>query len=107
MIAVLKYPLQLDRVTELELPAHAEILTVQIQGPRLVMWARVDTEQSQVCGVKIFIVMTGESIQELLNQYNVAGVKPFDPVYINTVQDPEIGLVYHMFYTQTGPYIKK
>lgn len=104
MITVYKYPLALDRRSTFEMPAHAELLDVQIQGSKLVAWARVQVPQTQKCKVELFVAMTGEDLEEMLAQCNASYIRAAELVYLTTVQDPEVGLVYHMFYTQTGPY---
>ena len=64
MRRVYKYSLLfVDKVQEIELPSHAEVLHVEMQGGRLCMWALVDTNTEVVEPRRRFIVRgTGHDI---------------------------------------------
>ena len=56
---VYKYPLS-GPTTGLELPFGARILTVQMQGDRLVLWAVVNPREPRTVQRLIFAVNTGQ-----------------------------------------------
>lgn len=58
MITVHKYPLEYTEQQDIELPAGAALLTVQVQHNTPVLWARVDTTQLTVKR-RIHLVGTG------------------------------------------------
>lgn len=82
MIAVWKYIVEVDG-PPVEMPTGAEILTAQMQGGDICIWARVNTEM-QPEQRTIIIAATGEGISPGL-------------AYIGTVISPRTGLVWHLF----------
>jgi hypothetical protein len=78
-----KYPLQPD-VTTLDMPQGAQVLTVQVQGNRPVLWALVDP--CQLKRKRRFAVFgTGHDIPDEVGKY------------IGTFQLLDGGLVFHLF----------
>jgi hypothetical protein len=77
---IFKYPLNL--VTVLQLSDCGRLLTVQEQGPEVVLWAETDPEAPQV-KVKVTLAFTGAE-------------PPEGSVYINTVQLRN-GIVVHVY----------
>lgn len=59
MSVVYKYPLQ-GPTTGLELPYGAQILTAQMQGDLLVLWAAVNPREVRTVQRLIFAVNTGQ-----------------------------------------------
>jgi hypothetical protein len=84
MKTIHKYGLDVVRVQTVELPAHAEILSVQVQHGRPVMWAIVEDQNSKV---QRTVVMQGTGWE--LPHY----VEKKD--FIGTVQ--LVSLVFHFF----------
>ena len=48
MQTIWKFPLQIGGVWEVEMPSHAEILSLALQGDDLFFWARVETHNGVV-----------------------------------------------------------
>ena len=86
MWTVYKYKLEATDLQIVQLPAGAQLLTVQKNGGEMCLWALVDTDQP-LLGRKIRIVGTGNKIAEAPG------------VYLATVQmENEWGtLVWHVF----------
>ena len=83
MRVVYKYVLELVGSQIIELPTKAMILSVQLQGTSLCLWALIDTDYS-IERRTILIAGTGHDI-------GASGV-----AYISTVQ-LDNGLVFHIF----------
>lgn len=83
MRVVYKYAIELVRNQIIELPAKAMILSVQVQGSSLCIWALVETSHSLEQSA-ILIVGTGHDIGTLA------------VAHISTVQLNN-GLVFHIF----------
>ena len=84
MSTIYKYPIQ-PGLTVLELPRGAQVLTVQMQGDRPFLWARLDTRQP--LERRTFEVFgTGDGM-------------PDDPrlMYVATFQMDGGALVWHVF----------
>jgi len=81
---IFKYEL-LDRTNEVDMPAGAEVLTVQIQHDKICLWAKVDpTARTEK---RVFVVYgTGHPIEDDSNLS-----------YIGTVQMAGGTLVWHVF----------
>lgn len=79
---IYKYPLKIAEVQQIELPAGAMILSVQMQNGTPCMWARINPEAEKKT-VKVRMYGTGEVIDGLLL------------LHIGTVQDGQ--LVWHYF----------
>jgi hypothetical protein len=106
MNVVYKYPLALDRCSTFELPSGARVLTVRQQGSKFMMWAQVLTGSSIVQRVTVVIAMTGENLETLLaSDPKTAYMTVNDMTYLTTLEDEEIGLIYHVYYNQSQPYI--
>ena len=82
---VWKYSLVVTDTQVIEMPLGAEILTVQLQGKALCLWARVITSRAPEKRT-IAIYGTGHEM--------FAGV---DHAYIGTFQVDEGALVFHVF----------
>ena len=79
-----KYALKLDFGMQiLKMPMGAEILTAQIQGEQLVLWAKVNSDVP-AADRKFEIVGTGQSVQP-----NV--------FHISTIQSMSGTIVFHLF----------
>ena len=62
MISIWKYSLSLEkRISELDLPIGAEILSVQNQNECLCLWAKVNTDRKTKT-IKVEVVETGNPI---------------------------------------------
>ncbi len=84
MKSVWKFPLEVDCVQSIAMPFDAEILCVQAQYGRLVLWAIVEPDSAKEQR-RIVVAGTG---QELPN---------FKGRYIGTVQMMEGQLIWHVF----------
>lgn len=80
---VFKYPLT-HNINNIELPAGAQVLTVQIQGNEVMMWALVDPNAPPKSR-EFQVVGTGQKLT----------FDRYPPVYIGTVQ--MAGMVWHVF----------
>ena len=85
MITIYKYPLDIIDMQKIYMPRGAKILTVQMQGKQLCLWAEVDTK-NQLDARRIAIVGTGSPAPEFLVGYSQ---------YISTVQ--ERTFVWHVY----------
>ncbi len=81
---VWKYTLQIEDSQEISMPAHAQILTIQMQYGQLALWALVIPEAEQVSRT---ILMRGTG-----HEIGLSGLK-----YISTVQELAGALVWHFF----------
>jgi hypothetical protein len=86
-MTIYKYPLKITGTQQIELPINAVLLTVQMQGETLCLWAKVE-ERNTVDDRTIEIFGTGHPIDNYARSY------------IGTVQE-ECGadgvLVWHVF----------
>jgi len=82
---IYKYPLVITDTQTVHLPYNAKILTAQMQGEDLRLWALVDELENLSQPVKIAIYGTGNPIE------GDAGT------YISTVQLQGGGLIFHVF----------
>ena len=85
MLTVYKYELPSLPECSLNMPAHARILTVQVQDGIPCIWALVDTELRNVAR-HFAILGTGRDATSLVHA-----------TYIGTFQLPEARLVFHVF----------
>jgi hypothetical protein len=86
MKKIYKYSLALTDTQFVELPLGAEILTVQMQGDRLCLWAMVNTLPEAIKkNRRIEIIGTGNP------------VPTGDLKYISTFQMMDGGLIFHVF----------
>jgi hypothetical protein len=83
---ILKYPLELVSSQRISMPTAAQILSVQMQQDRLVLWALVQEERRQE-GRSFDIYGTGEAID----------IDRGTGKYVATVQQNEF--VWHIFDT--------
>lgn len=83
-MTIFKYPLAVIDTQQLLLPPFSEILSAQLQGGRLTMWAMVNNEPPTEPRV-IVIFGTGHAIP----------YRPSSLVFIDTVQQGP--LVWHIF----------
>jgi hypothetical protein len=84
MRTIYKYPLQITDEQLVSMPAFAEILTVQLQDGKPVIWAYVETTASQ----DRRLIETFGTGNPITNQS--------ERKYIGTYQLPD-GLVFHVF----------
>lgn len=85
MKAIWKYPLDVIGLQRIEMPAKAEILTVQMQGDTICLWALVEPSNDKTKR-GIFIIGTGHSV----------GVDELGR-YVGTFQINGGALVFHVF----------
>jgi hypothetical protein len=86
MKKIYKYSLALTDTQFVELPLGAEILTVQMQGDRLCLWAMINTLPEAIKkNRRIEIIGTGNP------------VPTGDLKYISTFQMMGGGLIFHVF----------
>lgn len=85
IMKVFKYDLAVVPVQQISLPDNAKIMTVQFQGNYLCLWAMVDPHKDEEYRY-IRIAATGEKITD----------EP-DLKYINTVQQFDGELIWHVF----------
>jgi hypothetical protein len=83
MILIYKYTP--DRLGKISIPMKAKILTAQMQGTDIVIWAEVDTDNFNE-DRRFTIVGTGWDL----------GEEPSERTYVATVQEPS-GYVWHIF----------
>ena len=84
---VFKYKVLPSTEFEIQMPRHAEILTVQVQNEEVFMWARVDTEED--CVYRRFGVFgTGHDMPDKAL---------VEPKYIGTFQLCGGSIVFHLF----------
>lgn len=86
MKRILKYPLEITDEQDVEMPAGADLLTAQFQDDSLMVWAVVEPDASM--SVRRFrIIGTG------------AAIEGYPGGYLATAQDPQCGLVWHVFWS--------
>jgi len=84
MKSVWKFPLQPTGVQRIRMPRDSTILTIQVQGRFLSLWALIETDKEPVD--RFFIIVgTGKPLPENLERY------------IGTFQIPEQNFVGHVF----------
>lgn len=83
---VFKYLLQLTPVQVLELPAGANIVSVQLQRRQLSAWAEIDPEQPKIKR-KIYILGTGHILPADAEKH-LASVQPDDIFVWHVYQGP-------------------
>jgi len=81
-----KFPIvALDDIVGVQMPRDAQVLTVQFQRGILTLWAIADPAKPHED--RLFrIIGTGGSAEDIRGE-----------CYIGTAQDPELGLVWHVF----------
>ena len=80
---IFKYPLKVVDCQEIELPHDYQLLTVQMQGGKPQLWARVTPDRPTV-KLKIWTVGTG-------HEFNIKAE------YVGTYQLHKGALVFHVF----------
>lgn len=83
-MAIWKYPLAITDLQSVMMPVGAEILTVQMQGSQLCLWAKVNTVAVPKAR-RIEIAGTGHPIPDVGRRY------------ISTVQQLGGSLIWHVF----------
>ena len=63
MKTIYKYPLEFDKVQQIELPIDYEMLSAQVQNEKICLWAKVSSTLHKVKR-SIYIYGTGTEIQE-------------------------------------------
>ena len=81
---IFKYDLSFENRTFIRMPEDSEIMDIQIQEGKPVMWAMVDTESKEIV-VRINMLFTGQGMQ----------LEATHNEYLGTIQHE--GLVYHYF----------
>ncbi len=97
MLTVHKFPFQIADHVSVEMPEHAEMLSIQYQAGVPTIWALVDPEAKKF-PVKLRVFRTGHPIPS-----RKAGL-PYTPtnmldslVFLATIQSPDTRLVWHVF----------
>lgn len=88
MHTIYKYTLPITNRQHLYLPKDARILHVGTQNDNIYIWAHVDTRKEDTLRT-IRIYSTGQNIDD----YDQAAYMH----YLNTVQFPDSGLVFHVY----------
>ena len=83
--SVYKFPLYVEESNEIKMPKGAEVLAVQMQGDRPMVWALCDNGETEQEIRKFFIAGTG-------HEADFSNKK-----YIGTVQEHGGILVWHLF----------
>jgi len=84
MKTVWKFPLQPTGVQRIRMPRDSTILTIQVQGRFVRLWALIETDKEPVD--RFFIItMTGKPLPDEIERY------------IGTFQIPEQNFVGHVF----------
>lgn len=92
---IYKYPLKITDEQSVDMPTGAKILSVQMQGKTLCLWASVNPENKQSKRT-ICIVGTGNPFDEDRNvRLGTSEGRGVGCVYLGTVQDQ--GFVWHVF----------
>lgn len=84
-MTIYKYPIQITDVQKVKLPIEAQILTAQMQGDALCIWAIVDEAATDTEERTIEVFGTGHPMGQVFRQY------------IGTVQMQGGALVWHVF----------
>ncbi|OPB96846.1 hypothetical protein BAS10_07295 [Elizabethkingia meningoseptica] len=85
MRKIFKYQLEIKDFNEIEMPMHAEVISLQVQNDIPCIWAIVNPDYP-VEKRKFMTVGTGNEMPECLPE-----------IFIGTYQLPELGLVFHCF----------
>jgi len=86
---VYKYELNLlTSIQEVILPIESQILTTQVQGDKLQLWALVDNDLKLMAKRSIEIVGTG---------HKFCSPNGVERIYISTIQLMGGALIYHIF----------
>jgi len=91
---VWKYPLADVWLQHIEVPVGAQLLDVQYQGERIVLWAIVDPNVTAKRTLKIRMVATGEAFRR---SDHVAEETGYVGGHLGTLQAPGDGYVNHVF----------
>jgi len=83
---IYKYELHVGAATAIVMPAGAIVLTVQMQGNRLVMWALLDATLPLTETRTFRVVGTGHPIPDIAQLH-----------YLGTAQMHGFGLVWHVY----------
>jgi len=83
---IFKYEMEMNDIVEIDLPLHAEVLTIQTQFGNACLWALVDSEEKRKEKRVFRIAGTGHPIEHG-EEYK----------YIDTIQLLEGNLVFHIF----------
>ena len=96
MKTIYKYPMRGVGINELNLPVGAKILTAQMQGDALMVWALVDDHPDRLTDPRTFYVLGTGWNAEMLYRENEEDIA----TYLATVQQKDgfVGFVWHVFY---------
>jgi hypothetical protein len=86
MKTIYKYPIKITDVQTVTLPINAEIISAQMQGDTLCLWAIVNTSNTDTEGRVIEVVGTGNPMSDGIRR-----------VYIGTTQMQGGSMVWHVF----------
>lgn len=85
MTTVWKYPIEVKLRQRVRMPKGAKILTAQMQGEVLCLWAMVDPAELETVERKIEVLGTGHAASD------------GPATYLGTAQHPFGNLVWHVF----------
>ncbi|GAB6439722.1 hypothetical protein CON36_34030 [Bacillus cereus] len=77
MYSVWKFVLESQETQMLEVPLGAEILSTETQGDDIVVYALVDTEQTEKEYKDVRVYGTGVPIPDVITEYNFLGTAKF------------------------------
>jgi hypothetical protein len=83
---IYKYPIEIVDFQKVTLPLNAKILTAQMQGRTLCLWAQVEERNTSTEERSIEVFGTGHPMSQTLNRK-----------YINSVQMADGAFVWHVF----------
>jgi len=87
MMTIWEYPLQIVGEQDLSMPRSARILSVQVQGDALCLWALVDPTENVLVTRRFHVIGTGHTHSDAL----------FGLTYLGTAQMGRGQLVWHVF----------
>jgi len=78
MNLIYKYPLELMKRQQIELPLGAKVVSFQAQAEQLCVWALIDTEQEDIVQETFCIIGTGLRIPSDATKYvGTAQIPPY------------------------------
>ncbi|MDA1675578.1 DUF7352 domain-containing protein [Bacillus cereus group sp. TH152-1LC] len=88
MYSVWKFALKTQETQVLEVPLDAQILSTETQGDDIVVYAMVNTEQTEKEYKDVRVYGTGVPIPDVITEYNFLGTAKFN----------NGSMMFHVFY---------
>lgn len=88
MYSVWKFTLKADETQVLELPLNAKLLSTETQGDDIVVYALVNTEETEKEYKDIRVYGTGHKIPDVITEYN----------FLGTAKLYNGSIMFHVFY---------